>query len=306
VVRTGNRQACRGEHRSGASRLVERGRVDHLSVDFLAEITTGVLGKARRRRREAGHATDSVAIIEWLRPARKEQGTGPVANAGGVNPTGCAQVCEAVGRELGLRGVRIGVVDGDDTLGRVGELSVDGQLAHLDTGEPLGGHLDAMRAANAYLGRPRSSQCSVTVPSSPAGWPTPPSPSARCSTSSDERSTTWTAWPPGSSPATSSSGAPRSGGDFDRWRAVGQPEASEGNGGRPAVVRASEPLSCPGLTVARRTGAPQQRSATWSRWATRREASKQELSATGRSWIGGDGWEHHRRRGCLMVWVGHV
>jgi len=82
---------------------------------------------------------------EWLLPARKEQGTGPVANAGSVNPTGSAQVCEAVGRKLGLRGVRIGVVDGDDTLGRVGKLSVDGQLAHLDTGEPLGAHLDAMR-----------------------------------------------------------------------------------------------------------------------------------------------------------------
>jgi len=100
-----------------------------------------------------------------------------------------------------------------------------------------------MRAANAYLGRPRSSQCSVTVPSSPAGWPTPPSPSARCSTSSDERSTTGTAWPPGASPPTSSSAAPRSGGDFDRWRAGARPEASEGaTADQPWSVRASR---CP-------------------------------------------------------------
>jgi len=152
VVRIGNGQAFWGDSPSGPSQLVERGRVDYLTMDFLAEITMSILHKARRRRPEAGYATDFVDIIERVLPACREQGIRVVANAGGVNPTGCAEACEAVVRKLGLRGVRIGVVDGDDLLDQVGELTADGQLANLDTGEPLGDHLDALLSANAYLG----------------------------------------------------------------------------------------------------------------------------------------------------------
>ncbi len=151
-MRIGNGQAFWGDTPSGPTQLVERGDIDYLTMDFLAEVTMSVLQKARRRRPEAGHATDFVGILERVLPACRQRGIRIVANAGGVNPTACAEACETVVRELGLAGMRIGVVDGDDIVDDLKALVGDGQLANLDTGEPLGPHLDEVLSANAYLG----------------------------------------------------------------------------------------------------------------------------------------------------------
>ncbi|HYY97685.1 MAG TPA: acyclic terpene utilization AtuA family protein, partial [Pyrinomonadaceae bacterium] len=76
------------------------------------------------------------------------------ANAGGVNPEGCAAAVGEVARELGLAGkLRIGVVTGDDILGRVDELLARGvELRNMDTGEPLSTVRERVQSANAYLG----------------------------------------------------------------------------------------------------------------------------------------------------------
>src|SRR5262249_55703535 len=56
-------------------------------------------------------------------------------------------------RELGLAGVRVGVVEGDDLLARLPALVAAGHpLANMDTGEPLAPHLARLMSANAYLG----------------------------------------------------------------------------------------------------------------------------------------------------------
>src|SRR5204863_158507 len=61
------------------------------------------------------------------------------ANAGGVNPRGCAQAVAEVARRLRLSGkLRIGVVTGDDLLGRLDGLLARGhELRNLDTNRRL-------------------------------------------------------------------------------------------------------------------------------------------------------------------------
>jgi hypothetical protein len=80
-----------------------------------------------------------------------DRGIRVVANAGGLDPRGCAEAVAEVGEKLGLAPT-VAYVDGDDLLPRLPELqAADVDLAHLDTGEPLG---DPSRfiSANAYLG----------------------------------------------------------------------------------------------------------------------------------------------------------
>jgi hypothetical protein len=77
-----------------------------------------------------------------------------LSNAGGVNVEGCAEAIKAVAQELGLSGkVKIGVVTGDDILGRLDEFAEKGiEIKNMDTGEPLAAIRDKVQSANVYLG----------------------------------------------------------------------------------------------------------------------------------------------------------
>jgi hypothetical protein len=76
-----------------------------------------------------------------------------VANAGGVNPEGCRRALVEIAREQGARGLKVGIVKGDDILGRLDELLDSGvPLNNLDDGRPLGEIRDRVLSANVYLG----------------------------------------------------------------------------------------------------------------------------------------------------------
>ncbi|HEX8422836.1 MAG TPA: acyclic terpene utilization AtuA family protein, partial [Pyrinomonadaceae bacterium] len=102
----------------------------------------------------AGYARDFVPLMrDILRPC-VERDIRVTANAGGVNPVGCAEAVRDVARELGLGGrVRIGTVTGDDIMGRLDEFLARGiELRNMDTNEPLSKVRDAIQSANVYLG----------------------------------------------------------------------------------------------------------------------------------------------------------
>ena len=83
-----------------------------------------------------------------------QKGIRVTSNAGGVNPRGCAEAVLEVARRLGLTGkLRVGLVTGDDILGRLDELIARGHpLRDMETGRPLADVRDQVLSANAYLG----------------------------------------------------------------------------------------------------------------------------------------------------------
>src|SRR5205823_14365448 len=95
-----------------------------------------------------------VSSMERILPIVAERGIKVTANAGGVNPRACAQAVADVARRLGLGGkLRIGIVTGDDLLGRLEGLLARGhELRNLDTGRPLSDVRHRVLSANAYLG----------------------------------------------------------------------------------------------------------------------------------------------------------
>ncbi|MGN6693772.1 MAG: acyclic terpene utilization AtuA family protein, partial [Aquihabitans sp.] len=67
-----------------------------------------------------------------------DDGIKVVANAGGLDPDGCAEAVAELADRLGLSPT-IAYVDGDDLLPRLGELVEAGvHLDHFETGEPVG------------------------------------------------------------------------------------------------------------------------------------------------------------------------
>jgi Acyclic terpene utilisation family protein AtuA len=151
-IRIANCSGFYGDRLSAAREMVEGGPIDVLTGDWLAELTMLILARTRASRGSGGgYARSFVVQMEQVMGTCLDRGIKVVSNAGGLDPAGCAEAVSHVAEQLRLTPT-IAYVDGDDLLPRLAELTEAGvDLAHLDTGEPLG---DTSRfvSANAYLG----------------------------------------------------------------------------------------------------------------------------------------------------------
>ncbi|HUS24402.1 MAG TPA: acyclic terpene utilization AtuA family protein [Candidatus Binatia bacterium] len=146
TIRIGCASAFWGDTNTAAAQLVEKGALDYLVFDYLAEITMSILAAKRMKDPAEGYATDFVEhVMAPLLPELKRRGIKVVANAGGVNPLACKQALEAVAAKAGVP-LRVAVVLGDDLLPRRKEFA---DVLELDTGKPQPPMFVSM---NAYLG----------------------------------------------------------------------------------------------------------------------------------------------------------
>ncbi len=154
VIRVASGQGFWGDWLEAPRRQVEGGQVDYLMLDYLAEVTMSILQKQKERDPKMGYARDFIGAMESVFDAVAHRGVKVIANAGGVNPDACAEAVLAAAEKAGLRGkIRIGVVTGDDILGRLDTLIAEGHpLANMDTGEPLSTVREHVLSANAYIG----------------------------------------------------------------------------------------------------------------------------------------------------------
>jgi hypothetical protein len=154
IVRIAAGQGFWGDWLEAPVRQVRGGPVDYLMMDYLAEVTMSIMQKQKSRDPKAGFARDFVPLMQRILPDIVERGIRVTSNAGGVNPRGCAEAVLDVAQRLGLRGkLRVGLVSGDDILGRLDDLISRGHpLNDMETGRPLADIRDRVLSANAYLG----------------------------------------------------------------------------------------------------------------------------------------------------------
>ena len=90
-VRIGGASGFWGDSALATPQLLAVPGLQYLVYDYLAETTMAILARARRKRPELGYATDFVhdAMAPHLAQLLA-QGVRVVANAGGLNPQGCA------------------------------------------------------------------------------------------------------------------------------------------------------------------------------------------------------------------------
>jgi hypothetical protein len=131
---------------------IERGEVQYIGSDHLAELTLAILQKDRAKDPAAGFTRDLVPMLLALWPLAQPRGVKLVLNAGGLNPLGARDALVAAFQAKGWQ-ARIAVVTGDGITERIDELRAAGQpLAHLDTGADIATVRDRLVFANAYLG----------------------------------------------------------------------------------------------------------------------------------------------------------
>lgn len=132
---------------------VTKGPVDYLMMDYLAEVTMSIMQKQKRKDPRLGYARDLVPLMEKMLPTLVRKNIRVITNGGGVNPTACRDAIFDAARRLGIAGLKIGVVIGDDILDQLQELRSGGVLLNnMETGEDLATVIDRVMSANVYFG----------------------------------------------------------------------------------------------------------------------------------------------------------
>ncbi len=153
TIRIGNGQGFWGDSIDAPVELLRGGEIDYIGLDYLAEVTLSIMMRQRLKDPRLGYASDFPAFVRRVLPELKERNVRIITNAGGLNPRGCREKIFEIARELGVSGVRVGVVEGDDVFARLPSLVEAGhKMANMDTGEPISTVTDRLTSANAYLG----------------------------------------------------------------------------------------------------------------------------------------------------------
>jgi hypothetical protein len=137
AVRIGNCSGFYGDRVAAAREMVDGGPIDVLTGDYLAELTMLILAKAQAKDPTAGYARTFLTQIEQVLGTCLDRGIRIVANAGGLNPSGCAAAVREVAARLGLD-VKVAHVEGDDLRSSLPAITP------AVSGKPV--------SANAYLG----------------------------------------------------------------------------------------------------------------------------------------------------------
>jgi hypothetical protein len=152
TIRIGNACGFWGDSVDAPIRLVQRGNLDYLTLEYLAELTMSILALQKQRHPELGFAGDFLDVLARLAPLLAQQSKLKIiTNAGGMNPSACASRAQEILRKAGVHR-RIAVVSGDDLLPRLDTLLTQHPFTNLDTGELLTTIRPRVVSANAYLG----------------------------------------------------------------------------------------------------------------------------------------------------------
>jgi hypothetical protein len=148
TVRIGCGAGYAGDRIEPAVELAERGRLAYLVFECLAERTIALAQQARAQTPTAGFDPLLAERMRRVLPACHMHGIRIVTNMGAANPLGAVDVVRQVARDLGLSGLTIAAVTGDDVLDEIRR----GRYAIQETGEPVESLGDTLLSASAYVG----------------------------------------------------------------------------------------------------------------------------------------------------------
>lgn len=153
AYRIGSAQGYYGDDVTRALPMILGGHVDVVCFEALAELTLAILQKDRLKDPNKGYTFDLGLIASKILPEAFQRKIPLITNGGGLNPQGAAEMVRETAAKLGLTGLKVAAVSGDDVLGRLDELQAQGEtLAHLETGEALDPDAYPLVNGNVYLG----------------------------------------------------------------------------------------------------------------------------------------------------------
>ena len=148
TIRIGCASGFWGDSFTAAPQLVQKGNIDYLVFDYLSEITMSILARQREKDPNLGYAHDFVTVtMAGIAREVAEKNIKVIANAGGINPRGCAKALEALFAKQGVS-LKVAYVEGDDVLPQHEKWKQQG-VKEMFTSQPLP---DRPVSMNVYLG----------------------------------------------------------------------------------------------------------------------------------------------------------
>src|SRR5438552_2735601 len=116
IVRIGCGAGFSGDRIEPAVELAERGALDYLVFECLAERTIALAQQSRMEDASSGYDPLLPERMLAVLPACAANGVKIVSNMGAANPLAAARRTAEIARSLGLSGLKIAAVEGDDVI----------------------------------------------------------------------------------------------------------------------------------------------------------------------------------------------
>lgn len=148
TIRIGSGAGYSGDRIEPAVELAEKGEIQYLVFECLAERTIAIAQGAKLKDPSKGYdplLADRMQAVLGLCHAK---GIRIITNMGAANPAAAAARTREIAQSLGLHGLKIAAVSGDDVLAEL--KSGDHRIE--ETGAPVSSMADKLVSANAYLG----------------------------------------------------------------------------------------------------------------------------------------------------------
>ncbi len=146
-IRIGSGAGYSGDRIEPAVELAEKGQLDYLIFECLAERTIAIAQQTKMKHPELGYDPLLVERMQAVLRICSDNGVRILTNMGAANPLAAAAKIREIAKSLGLTHLKIAAVTGDDVLAllKAGDYQAD-------NGEPVNALGDRLLSANAYLG----------------------------------------------------------------------------------------------------------------------------------------------------------
>ena len=149
TIRIGSGAGYAGDRLEPSLELIEKGNLDYISYECLAERTIAIGQEAKLKDPTKGYNGLLEHRMEKALPLCWKHHVKLITNMGSANPEAGAAKCVEIAKKHGLTGMKIACVTGDDLLPNI-EKYMDVQV--WETGEPLSKLPGRIVSANAYMG----------------------------------------------------------------------------------------------------------------------------------------------------------
>jgi hypothetical protein len=148
-LRIGSGAGYAGDRLEPALVLMEKGEIDYIGFECLAERTIAIAQQEKLKNPDKGYNALLEMRMEKVLPLAYKNKVKVITNMGAANPDGAARVVAKMAEDMGLKGLKIASVSGDDVLGMLDKYQ---DTKVWETGEALKDLDGEVVSANAYLG----------------------------------------------------------------------------------------------------------------------------------------------------------
>ncbi|MBP2303407.1 acyclic terpene utilization AtuA family protein [Azospirillum picis] len=148
TIRIGSGAGYSGDRIEPAVELADKGDIQYLVFECLAERTIAIAQGAKLKDPAKGYDPLLAERMQAVLPLCHAKGIKIITNMGAANPVAAAAKTREIAQSLGLRGLKIAAVSGDDVL----ETLKSGSHRIEETGAPVSSMGNTLVSANAYLG----------------------------------------------------------------------------------------------------------------------------------------------------------